>query len=151
MKNGDAAKSSISAGGNSAAIETIADYLCWFFLHHVKFLSRANASLTTAYFINRFRLDLFINDRSEHLAPENGPLFLFFVQGAASVLICGGHLNSAKTAACCQLGENGIFEDGLEGSFDDYQLLTADKLFFALLGFVFSPGGDQMGQIPADA
>jgi hypothetical protein len=38
----------------------------------------------------------------------------------------------------CQLGENRGFEGGLKKSFDDHQLLAADKLLFAPFGFVFS-------------
>ena len=37
-----------------------------------------------------------------------------------------------------QLGENGGFEGVVKKSFDDHQLPAADKLLFALLGFVFS-------------
>jgi len=69
----------------------------------------------------------------------------------ASVLTCGGQLNSAKGTARCQLGENGSFEGGLKKRFDDHQVSAPDKLFFSLLGFVFSMGDDQVSKVPANA
>jgi hypothetical protein len=38
----------------------------------------------------------------------------------------------------------------VEKSFDDQQLPATAKLFFALIGFVFTLGDNQSGKIPAN-